>query len=219
LAHELRGPLALIQNALQALRSRGDDVKDREWLQALAERQVKHLALLVEDLLDVARIERGEIRLRIESIDLREAFRVAIETCAPLVEARGQHFETAGFAQQIIVLGDPTQIAQMVSNLLNNAAKYTPARGHIRLELNLKKDHVEICVVDDGVGLEPEALERVFDMFAQVDDHKEHARGGLGIGLALTRQLAELHGESVSAHSEGTGRGCRFSIALPLSKA
>jgi signal transduction histidine kinase len=219
LAHELRGPLAPIRGALQALRSRGDDAKDREWLRALAERQVKHLALLVEDLLDVARIERGEIRLRIERFDLREALQVAIETCAPLMEARGQRFETVGFGHPIMALGDPTRIAQMASNLLNNAAKYTPSRGCIRLELSRASNQVEICVADDGVGLEPEALERVFDMFAQIDDHKAQAQGGLGIGLALTRQLAELHGGSVSARSEGIGRGCRFSIALPLDDA
>jgi PAS domain S-box-containing protein len=216
LAHELRGPLAPIRSALQALQCRGDDARDRERLRAIAERQVKHLALLVEDLLDVARIERGEIRLRIERFDLREALRVAIETSAPLMEARGQRFQTAGFEHPIMALADPTRIAQMASNLLNNAAKYTASRGSIRLELVLTSNQVEICVVDNGVGLAPDALESVFDMFAQIDDHKAQAQGGLGIGLALTRQLAQLHGGSVCARSEGIGRGCRFSILLPL---
>lgn len=219
LAHELRSPLAPIRGALLALRSRGDDPKDREWLRALAERQVQHMTLLVDDLLDVSRIERGEIRLRLERFDLRDALRMAAEACAPLMESRGQFFKAVGFDQPVMALGDPTRIAQMVSNLLNNAAKYTLPQGHITLALSHRADAAEIRVIDNGVGLEPAALERVFDMFAQIDDQKTKAQGGLGIGLALTRQLAELHGGSVAASSDGIGHGCQFSITLPLDEA
>jgi PAS domain S-box-containing protein len=215
LAHELRGPLGPVRGALQALRMRGDNPKDREWLRALAERQMKHMDVLIDDLLDMARVERGEIRLRLEQIDLRTPLRLAIEACASLMESRGQSFEEAGFERPIAMIADPTRVAQMVSNLLNNAAKYTPPHGHIRLELSERDGSAEICVIDDGVGLAPEALERVFNMFEQVESQKAQAEGGLGIGLALTRHLVQLHGGLITAHSEGIGRGCRFAITLP----
>jgi signal transduction histidine kinase len=219
LAHELRGPLGPILGALQALRMRGDDPGDRERLRALAERQARHMGILIDDLLDMARVERGEIHLRLERIDLRTPLRLAIEACASLMESRGHRFDTAGFDRPVPAMADPTRVAQMALNLLNNAAKYTPPRGHIRLELDERDGQARICVIDDGAGLEPAALERVFDMFEQVESQKAQAQGGLGIGLALTRQLAQLHGGSITAHSEGIGRGCRFSIILPLEQS
>lgn len=217
LAHELRGPLGPVRGALQALKLRGDDPKDREWLRALAERQIKHMGILIEDLLDMARVERGEIRLQLEKIDVRTPLRLAIDACISLMNSRGQHFDETGFDRPATVMADPTRITQMVSNLLNNAAKYTPPHGNIRLELRQRDGNVELCVIDDGVGLAADALERVFDMFAQVENQKAQAQGGLGIGLALTRQLVQLHGGSIKAHSEGIGHGCRFSITLPLA--
>lgn len=216
LAHELRGPLGPVLGALQALQMRGDDPKDREWLRALAERQINHMVVLIDDLLDMARVERGEIRLRLEQIDLRTPLRLAVDACDSLMKSREQRFEETGFERPIIAIADPTRVAQMASNLLNNATKYTPPGGHIRLELSQRDGWAEICVVDDGVGLDPTALERVFNMFEQVENQKAHAQGGLGIGLALTRQLVQLHGGVITAHSEGIGRGCHFSINLPL---
>ncbi len=217
LAHELRGPLGPVRGALQALRMRGEDPKDREWLRALAERQVRHMGVLIDDLLDLARIERGEIRLRLAPVDLREPLRLAIEACQSLMDSRGQHFEEAGFAQALMATVDATRVAQIVSNLLNNAAKYTPPRGHIGLELRERDGHAEISVIDDGVGLDAASLEQVFEMFKQVESEKEQAQGGLGIGLALTRQLVQLHGGAIRAQSEGLGKGCRFTIRLPLA--
>ncbi|MBK4735508.1 sensor histidine kinase [Noviherbaspirillum pedocola] len=216
LAHELRGPLGPVVGALQALQMRGDNPKDREWLRALAERQVAHMVNLIDDLLDIARVERGEIRLRLEQIDLRTPLRLAIEACSALMESRGQSFQEAGFDCPITAMVDSTRIAQMASNLLNNAAKYTPPRGHIRLELSQREGRAEICVIDDGIGLDTTALERVFNMFEQVENQKAHAQGGLGIGLALTRHLVQLHGGVITVQSEGIGCGCRFSIVLPL---
>lgn len=216
LAHELRGPLGPVRGALQALRMRGDNPKDREWLRALAERQITHMGALIDDLLDIARVERGEIRLRLEQIDLRTPLRLAIEACHSLMESRGHQFEEMGFDRPMFATADSTRVAQMASNLLNNAAKYTPPRGHIRLELSERDGYAEICVIDNGVGLDAAALQRVFNMFEQVEDQKAQAQGGLGIGLALTRQLVQLHGGSITAQSEGIGRGCRFTIALPL---
>jgi signal transduction histidine kinase len=130
------------------------------------------MVVLIDDLLDVARIERGEIRLRLERIDLRTPLRLAIEACNSFMGSRGQCFEEVGFDRPIIAMADPTRVAQMASNLLNNAAKYTPPRGHIRLELSQRDAWAEICVIDDGVGLDPTALERVFNMFEQVEKLK-----------------------------------------------
>jgi signal transduction histidine kinase len=216
LAHELRGPLGPILGALQALQMRGDNAQDREWLRALAERQVKHMGVLIDDLLDMARVERGEIRLQLEQIDLRAPLRLAIEACTTLIEARKQCFEETGFDHPVILTADPTRIAQMVSNVLNNAAKYTPPCGHIQFALSQRDGLAEICIIDSGIGLEPQAHERVFNMFEQVEHQKANAQGGLGIGLALTRQLVKLHGGSITVHSEGLGHGCRFTITLPL---
>ncbi|WP_296949415.1 sensor histidine kinase [uncultured Massilia sp.] len=217
LAHELRGPLGPVRGALQAMRMRGDDPKDREWLRALAERQVRHMGVLIDDLLDVARVERGEIRLQRERIDLRVPLRLAVDACHALIESRGQHFEESGVDVPVMALADPTRVAQMVSNLLNNAAKYTPPHGHLQLALVQRDGQAVIHVTDDGIGLDQASLARVFELFEQVDGQKDQAQGGLGIGLALARQLAQLHGGSLTAHSDGLGHGCRFSIVLPLA--
>lgn len=219
LAHELRGPLGPIQGALHALQMRGEDPKDREWLRALAERQTKHMVALIDDLLDMARVERGEIRLQLQQIDLRIPLQLAIEACDSFMESRGQRFEKSGFDYPIVASVDPTRVAQMASNLINNAAKYTSPRGHIRLELSCQDGWVNISVTDDGIGLDASALERVFNMFDQVEEQKAQSQGGLGIGLAITRKLALLHGGTVRAHSDGLGRGSRFSINLPLKES
>lgn len=216
LGHELRNPLAPIRNGLQAMRARDDDPAERERLRAMVERHVSHMAHLINDLRDVARLERGELSLDARRFDAREALRVAIEECAPLIEAKRHNFQAAGFDRPAFVHGDPTRLAQMVSNLLNNAAKYTPEGGEIGLKLSTSAGRLRVCVSDNGVGLDGPSLDRVFGMFEQVGEQKGRSDGGLGIGLALTRKLAELHGGSVTASSAGPGKGCRFLIDIPL---
>lgn len=219
LGHELRNPLAPIRNGLQALRARGGDPAERERLRSMVERHVSHMAHLINDLRDVARVERGELELRLETFDARDPLRVAIEECSPLIEAKGHALTVAGFEQPVIIHGDATRLAQMASNLLNNAAKYTPDGGEIGLKISILDGRLRVCVSDNGVGLERTSLDRVFGMFEQVGEQKRCSDGGLGIGLALTRKLAELHGGTVTASSEGLGQGCRFLINIPLGSA
>lgn len=215
LGHELRNPLAPIRNGLQVMRLARVGPAERERLRAMVERQVSHMAHLINDLRDVARVERGELRLEIEEFDAREPMRVAIEECAPLIQAKEHAFRIAGLERAALVRADRTRLAQMVSNLVNNAAKYTPDGGEITLKFSVDAGRLKICVRDNGVGLARQSLDQVFDLFVQSPEHKGRADGGLGIGLALTRKLAELHGGSVTASSEGPGKGCRFLIDLP----
>ncbi len=219
LGHELRGPLGPISGALQAMKIRSESPKDREWLRALAERQVKHLGLLIDDLLDVARVERGEIRLQLAQIDLRAPLLLAIEAALPLIESRAHRFEQVGLDHPVTVEGDPTRVTQMVFNLLNNAAKYTPINGVVRIELSQQGNLAKISVIDNGIGLAANELERVFDMFQQVENRKIQSQGGLGIGLALTRQLVELHNGCIMVSSAGIDSGCQFTITLPLTQS
>ncbi len=218
LGDELRNPLAPIRNGLQTLRSRDWNPAERDRLRALIERHVSHMAHLINDLRDVARVECGELRLRSQTFDARDALQVAIEECMPLIEAKRHAITVAGLDQPAIFHGDPTRLAQMAANLLNNAAKYTAVGGEIGLKISTSAGRLHVCVSDNGVGLEHDSLERVFDMFEQGGEHHRPSDGGLGIGLALTRKLAELHGGTVTASSAGLGQGCRFLIDLPLGE-
>ncbi len=219
LGHELRNPLAPIRNGLQALRGRDGSPAERERLRSMVERHVSHMAHLINDLRDVARVERGELELRPQTFDARDALRVAIEECSPMIEAKGHALSVEGFDHPAIIHGDPTRLAQMAANLLNNAAKYTPDGGAIGIKVSTPDGRLRVCVSDNGVGLERASLDRVFGMFEQVGEQKRRSDGGLGIGLALTRKLAELHGGTVTASSAGLGQGCRFLIDLPLGAA
>jgi len=216
LAHELRNPLAPIRNAVQIMQLSRDDAM-HEKARKIIERQLKQMVHLVDDLLDVSRISQGKVELRLDQVDVTSAVLDAIETSRPLIDA-GRHHLTTKLAppRELMVEADATRLCQIVANLLNNAAKYTPEGGHIQVLAEREGDEAVIVVQDSGIGLSPEMLPRVFDMFAQVDRSMERAQGGLGIGLALVKRLVEMHGGSVHATSEGADRGCRFVVRLPL---
>lgn len=217
LAHELRNPLAPISNGLDAMRMSGDrpDVVAR--VRAMMTRQVGQLSHLVDDLLDIARITSGKVDLKKLNVELSGILAVAIETSAPLMEARSQTFSATISTEPMPLFADPTRIIQVVSNLLNNAAKYTYKGGVIALSAVRDGDDALISIADNGIGIAPAQLESVFTMFSQVGQTIERAQGGLGIGLSLVRQLVGLHGGSVSAASEGTGSGSIFTVRLPLA--
>ena len=217
LAHELRNPLAPIHNALQVMRLvEGDRQKFAE-VREIMERQLVQMVRLVDDLLDISRISRGKIELRLERLDLTKVVQSAIETSAPLIES-SQHRLAVDLSPDIYVVGDFTRLAQVISNLLNNAAKYTPDAGEIQLKVQQAEDQVEILVKDNGIGIPPSMLPSLFEMFTQIDRSLERAQGGLGIGLSLVRRLVVMHGGSVSAHSDGVGKGCEFVVRIPAAK-
>ena len=185
----------------------------------MMERQLRHLVRLVDDLLDIARISSGKVELRKERADLRAVLASAVETSMPLVNAAGHALNLRLPDEDLQIFADSTRIAQVVSNLLNNAVKYTPEGGRIDLAVRREGDQAVISVTDTGVGIAPDALPLVFEMFTQVGRKLDRAQGGLGIGLALVRRLVELHGGRVTAESPGVGRGSTFTVRLPLSDA
>ena len=215
LAHELRNPLAPIRNATQVLRHSGVVSEAATTARQIIERQLQLMVRLVDDLLDASRVSRGQIALRKSPVDLAEAVRTAVETSRPVIEAAGHALAVTESPTPIGLLADPTRVAQIVGNLLTNAAKYTPPGGRITLAVTREGSEAVIRVADSGVGLPPDMLNRVFDLFTQVDTSLERSQGGLGIGLTLVKRLAELHGGSVSAASAGAGRGSTFTVRLP----
>jgi len=218
LAHELRNPLAPLANGLSALAAAPDAQKAAS-LRAMMERQLNHLVRLIDDLMDVSRISRGKIELRRSEIDLAQVAQQAIELSQPMLDAGRHHFQFDKADEPVIVEADATRLAQVLSNLINNAAKYTPPGGQIALSLSREGDTAVAQVSDNGVGIAPDMLGRVFGMFTQVDPHAENARSGLGIGLALAQRLVEMHGGEIAATSEGVGRGATFTVRLPMHKA
>ena len=216
LAHELRNPLAPIRNGLQILRLAGADPVANARVQEMLERQVSHLVRLVDDLMEVARVTRGRIELRREPVDLGAMLRSAVETSRPLIEAARHELTVELPAEPVTLMADSVRLAQIVANLLNNAAKYTEDGGRIALSARREGDHAVISVRDSGVGIPVEVLPRVFDLFAQADRTYHRAQGGLGIGLTLVRTLVELHGGTVAAKSDGVGHGSEFIVRLPL---
>ena len=212
LGHELRNPLAPIVTALKLMKLRDTDtVHEQEVIQ----RQVDHLVRLVDDLLDVSRIASGKVELRKETVPLAEVLNKAIEMASPLLEQK-QHRLLVD-VPEVRWHGDPARLAQVVSNLLSNAARYTPAGGHVTLAARIKGDTVQLQVTDDGNGIAPALLPHIFDLFVQGNRQLNRAKGGLGIGLALVRNLVQMHGGAVSAYSAGEGRGSTFTITLPDS--
>jgi CheY-like chemotaxis protein len=174
---------------------------------------------LIDDLLEVSRVSRGKVKLNKQRVMLRTAIDTAIETSRPLIEAAHHHFDVTIPGSPLWLEADTTRVAQIISNILNNAAKYTPEGGHIVLTAEPCSDCIEIRVSDTGVGIAPEMLPKVFEMFAQVDHSLQTSRGGLGIGLSLARKLAEMHGGSIKAESDGPGKGSTFRVQLPLAAA
>jgi PAS domain S-box-containing protein len=215
-AHELRNPLAPIRNALQVMRLRGSDRREAVgWAQDMMERQVRHLVRLVDDLLDISRIGRGKIQLRKEPVELSQVVTLAVETSRPLIDAHRHELTVALPPAPVRLEADRDRLAQVVANLLNNAAKYTESGGRIRLTAAREGAAVVLRVEDNGVGIAPEMLPRVFDPFAQADRSLHRAQGGLGVGLTLVKRLVEMHGGSVAAESAGPGRGSTFTVRLP----
>ncbi len=215
LAHELRNPLAPIRSAMQILRMQEALPSNLQLVRDVVDRNVAQMVRLVDDLLDVSRITRGKIRLQMEPVALAEVVAQAAEISRPLIDSQKHQLLVAVPEQPIRVHGDATRLAQVLANLLNNAAKYTDEGGRIWLTLECVDDHAVLRVRDTGVGLPPEMLEEVFGLFTQVDPSPDRAQGGLGIGLTLVRRLVEMHGGRVEASSEGLGRGSEFVVWLP----
>jgi PAS domain S-box-containing protein len=217
LAHELRNPLAPLRNGLHIMRLAGDDPAAVEQARAMMERQLQQLVRLIDDLLDVSRITRNKLILRKERADLATVLRNAVEISRPLIEAAGHELTVTLPNEPIPVDADVTRLAQVFSNLLNNAAKYTDRGGRVWLTVEREGSAAVVTVKDTGVGIPAEHLPHVFEMFAQVDRSLERSQGGLGLGLAVVRRLVELHGGKVAAHSEGPDKGSAFVVRLPVS--
>jgi len=215
-AHELRNPLTALTNVARILHSAKVDADIQQRVSNIIERQTAHMARLVEDLLDLARVRCDKLTLRRELIDLRTVVPTAVEFSHPLIEVRNHQLEIAPPAEPLWVSGDPTRLAQVLTNLLTNAAKYTPEGGHIRLTAAREDGAAVVRVRDDGAGIPQEMLSRVFDLFTQIGTAGNDRAGGLGIGLSLVRQLVELHGGTVAAFSDGPGQGSEFVVRLPL---
>jgi PAS domain S-box-containing protein len=216
LAHELRNPLAPLRNALHILQLAGDDPGLTAQAREVMERQIEHLVRLVDDLLDVSRIMRGRIELRKEPVELATVVNRAVETSQPGIEAEGHELTVSLPPEPLWLDGDLVRLAQVVSNLLNNAVKYTERGGKICLTGGREGDGAVLRVRDTGIGIAPEVLPQIFDMFVQADRRTKNAQGGMGIGLTLVRRLVEMHGGRVEAHSAGPGRGSEFVVWLPL---
>lgn len=218
LAHELRNPLAPLRNALEILRTAGVEGEVAERMREMMDRQLAQMVRLVDDLMDVSRITRGLIELRHERVEVSRLFETALESSRALLEAAGHQLEVQVPAG-LWVWGDPTRLAQVISNLLSNAAKYTPPGGHVLLAAAQEGPQVVFRVRDDGIGIPRHLQAKVFEMFMQVDRSLERAQGGLGIGLTLVRRLTEMHGGTVDAHSDGPGQGSEFVVRLPWPAA
>jgi PAS domain S-box-containing protein len=216
LAHELRNPLAPIRHALELLRLAGDPAAEAE-ARAVLDRQVRQMVRLVDDLLDVSRIRTGKVALRKERLDVAAALRSAVEVSRPLVEAAGHTLVVSLPAQPLYLDADPTRLAQVFGNLLNNAAKFTEPGGRVEVSAERAGDAAVVRVKDTGVGIAPEVLSRLFELFAQAGPPGGPSGGGLGVGLALAKSLVELHGGQVYAASGGPGRGSEFTVLLPLA--
>ena len=216
LAHELRNPLAPLRHGLDILR-RSPESQTAADIREMMDRQLFHLMRLIDDLLDVSRVSQGKIELRKERLEAAEIFRSALETSMPLIDSAGHTLTVDLPADPIWFDGDLTRLAQVISNLLNNAAKYTPAGGRITLSVQEQGNTAVITVSDNGIGIPANMLLEVFQIFTQVDTHLDRAQGGLGIGLALVKQLVSMHGGTVHATSPGIGQGSHFAVHLPLA--
>ncbi len=217
LAHELRNPLAPISNAVQIMKVEGLSGPNFQWSVKVIEDQVKHMTRMVDDLLDVSRITRGKVVLQKEPVELAGVVELAVEASRPIINDYGHRLTVALPGRPVLLEVDPARLAQVLSNLLNNAAKYTDEEGQIELSAELRGREVAIRVRDNGTGIAPELLPHVFDMFTQADQTLSRSRGGLGIGLTLVRSLVEMHGGRVTARSEGPGKGSEFTVRLPAS--
>ncbi|WP_312435256.1 ATP-binding protein [Janthinobacterium sp.] len=218
LAHELRNPLAPISSAAQLLLLGGNDPQRVQKSAGVIQRQVRHLTNLVDDLLDVSRVTRGLVRLDRRVLDLRDVLHGAVEQVRPAIDARRHQLAVTLPPAPVLVSGDRTRLVQVVVNLLSNAAKYTLPGGHLALSVQVADGQARITVGDNGIGMAPELLPHVFELFVQAERTQDRAQGGLGLGLALVQRIAELHGGSVQAHSAGLGQGSTVTVQLPLAE-
>ncbi|MGZ3316182.1 MAG: CheR family methyltransferase, partial [Isosphaeraceae bacterium] len=217
LAHELRNPLSPIRNAVHLLKFASPNDRTLVGAREMIDRQVTHLVRLVDDLLDVSRITRGKIDLRQEPVDLAGIVASAVESARPLIDSRRHRLEVSLPPEPVVVVADSTRLAQVILNLLNNSAKYTEEGGQISLLVERQDEQAVIRVRDNGMGIAPELLPRVFDLFTQADRTLDRSQGGLGIGLTIVHRLVEMQGGSVEAHSEGPGRGSEFVVKIPVA--
>jgi len=216
LAHELRNPLAPIRQAALIFKASTATEAQKRWSSDVISRQVQHMALLLDDLLDISRITRGTLSLRMEMVDLAEVVHAAIEAARPAIDAKRHVFSIEVPPEPVHFVADPLRLAQVLSNLLTNAAKYTDPGGKLRLRASSAAETITISVVDTGIGLPSDAITSIFAMFSQVASSRDRSEGGLGIGLALTKGLVELHGGEIEARSAGIGQGSEFIVRLPL---
>jgi signal transduction histidine kinase/ActR/RegA family two-component response regulator len=215
LAHELRNPLAPLRNAINIMNTKGSTESDATWCRGVIDRQTSHLTRLVDDLLDISRITQGKIKLHRELVDLADIVAGASESCRPLIDSLRHRLVVHLPDEPVRVHGDPARLIQVVSNLLNNAAKYQAEGGLIEVTVSSRDDMASIAVRDYGAGIEPELLSQVFDLFWQGERTPDRAQGGLGIGLSLVRTLMDIHGGSVRGTSDTHGGGTEFEIRLP----
>ena len=215
LAHELRNPLAPIRQA--ALISMSDTATDaqKNWSHNVISRQVNHMSWLLDDLLDISRITRGTLELRLEDTELADILESAVETARPVIDAKKHAFTIEAPEDSVQFMADPLRLAQILSNLLTNAAKYTDPEGHIQLRVECEPGNITFVVKDSGIGIEAETLRNIFEMFSQVKSAQDRSEGGLGIGLSLTKGLVDLHGGTIEARSAGLGFGSEFIVRLP----
>jgi signal transduction histidine kinase len=218
LAHELRNPLAPISNGLMLLRMAGNDAAIAKNAREIMERQLGQMVRLVDDLIDVSRISTGRLGIKKERVELQAVVHNAVEIVASFIEKRGHALRIELPTEPVWVDADPTRLAQVFSNLLNNAAKYTDQGGCITFHAELDGAGVRVRVTDNGIGIPAEMLTNIFDMFTQVDQSLERSQAGLGVGLTLARRLVELHGGTLKARSAGSGQGSSFEIRLPLAR-
>jgi signal transduction histidine kinase/ActR/RegA family two-component response regulator/PAS domain-containing protein len=219
LAHELRNPLAPITNAAQLLRMPTVDENLRLKASNIISRQVRHMTELVDDLLDVSRVTRGLVKLETETLELNAVVRSAVEQARPHIEAKNHALVVEAPSRPVVVAGDRTRLVQVLVNLLNNAAKYTPAGGRILLRLEAGLEQARLSVIDNGTGIDARLLPHVFDLFTQAERTPDRSQGGLGIGLALVKTIVQMHGGQVEAHSDGPNLGASVSVLLPLADA
>jgi signal transduction histidine kinase/CheY-like chemotaxis protein len=219
LAHELRNPLAPIRNGIEVLRILPPNREEAKEVLDMIEEQASNLVRLVDDLLDVSRVSRGKMELRRQRVALPKIITNAIQTAEPLIQAKGHELTVMQAGERLYAHADPARLTQVVANLLNNAAKYTPQGGKISLSTERIGDEVAIRVRDNGLGIASDVMPSIFGMFVQADNSLSRSQGGLGIGLTLVKSLVELHGGTVEAASDGLGKGSEFTIRLPILQA
>jgi len=217
LAHELRNPLAPIRNSMQLMQSSEGDVATMSAARVIVERQIRHLSRIIDDLLDISRITGGQIELHQQSVDLSDVIHTALEMSRPQLEGKQHPLQIELAHEGVALLADPSRLAQAFANLLNNASKYSAAGAPIRIEATTEGDQAVVRVIDRGIGIPVNLLERIFGLFEQVDRTGTGPHDGLGIGLTLAKRIVELHGGSVIARSEGKDRGSQFTVRLPLA--